>query len=159
MQTVNLSSIPAQLVQSPKGKYKLTRQSVSLALGGKKDIGTWGGGHPFDVELVRVAPGAANFPFHVHAAQWEMYLFLEGNGQMRGSEGTQTIGAGDHVLCKPGDGHQIINTGTGDLVYYVVADHSPAEIVTYPDTPGKFAAKPVNRCFTMNDVEYYEPED
>jgi hypothetical protein len=62
MQIVNLSSIPAQQVQSPKGKYKLSRQSISQVLGGIKDVGTWGGGHPFDVELARVAPGTANFP-------------------------------------------------------------------------------------------------
>jgi hypothetical protein len=35
------------------------RQSISEALEGAEDVGTWGGGYPFDVEQVRIAPGAA----------------------------------------------------------------------------------------------------
>lgn len=159
MQIVNPASIPAQQIESPNGKYKLLRQSISQALGGTKDVGTWGGGHPFDVEQVRIAPGAANFPYHAHAAQWEMYLFLSGRGQVRGPENTAEIAAGDHVLFKPGEAHQIINTGPDDLVYYVIADQPMADIATYPDAPGKLAIKPPIRCFTMNEASYYEPGD
>lgn len=159
MHIINLSSIPAQQVQSPKGKYKLSRQSISQTLGGIKDVGTWGGGHPFDVELVRVAPGAANIPYHAHAAQWEMYLFLSGNGKVRGPDSTAEVVAGDNVIFKPGEAHQIINTGTVDLVYYVIADQPMADIATYPDMPGKWVIKPPIKCFTMNEASYYEPED
>src|SRR5271155_5838415 len=116
MQIAKLSSIPEQQVTSPKGRYRLMRQSISLALGGIKDVGTWGGGHPFDVEQVRVAPGAANFPFHAHAAQWEMYLFLSGQGEIRGPDGISAIQAGDSVIFKPGEAHQIRNTGNAELI-------------------------------------------
>ncbi len=159
MQIVNLSSIPARQIQSPKGKYKLSRQSISQALGGIKDTGTWGGGHPFDLEQVRLAPGAANFPFHAHAAQWEMYLFLGGTGQVRGAEGMADVSAGDHVLFKPNEPHQIINTGSIELIYYVIADNPQADICTYPDTVDKWAIKPHHKFFTMTDANYYEPED
>ena len=157
MQIANLSSIPAQSVSSPQGKYRLARQSVSQALGGAKDTGTWGGGHPFDVEHVRVPPGSANFPYHAHAAQWEMFLFLGGTGEVRGPESTRTVTAGDHVIFKPGEAHQIRNTGEVDLVFYVIPDHPVADVVTYPDTPGKVALKPKFKCGTLSEQPYYEP--
>ena len=81
MKIARLSEIAAQEVRSPEGKYHR----------GTKDVGTWGGGHPFDVEYVRLPPGAANFPFHAHFAQWEMYIFLQGRGSVRGPDSTIAI--------------------------------------------------------------------
>jgi uncharacterized cupin superfamily protein len=159
MKIANLSSIPEQRVSSPKGKYQTVRQSISLALGGIKDVGTWNGGHPFDVERVRIAPGAANIPFHAHAAQWEMYIFVGGHGEVRGPDGISAIQAGDSVIFRPGEAHQIRNTGNADLIYLVIADHPQADVATYPDTPGKWVIKPPIICFTMNETSYYEPED
>ncbi len=158
MQKVHLDSIREDDVKSPRGRYHLYRRNVSIPLGGKKDIGTWGGGHPFDLEWVRIPPGAANFPFHIHAAQWELYAFLEGHGEVRGPDETVTVKAGDHVLFPPGAGHQIRNTGTADLVYYVIADHHPAEVTTYPETD-KRGIKPDGKIFEMKEVPYYGPED
>lgn len=159
MQIANISSIPAQQVASPNGKYRLTRQSLSQALGGLKDVGTWGGGHPFDVEHVRLAPGSANFPFHAHAAQWEMYIFTSGSGEVRGPESMAAVTAGDTVIFKPGEAHQVLNTGESELLYYVLADHPQADVATYPDTPGKWAIKPHLKCFIMKEVSYYEAEE
>jgi uncharacterized cupin superfamily protein len=81
-----------------------------------------------------------------------MYLVLSGIGQVRGPDSTAEVAAGDNVMFKPGEAHQIINTGKVDLVYYVIADHSRADIATYPDTPGKLAIKPPLKCFTMNEA-------
>ena len=54
MRTINLSEVPIEHQRSPQGAYELQRQHISLALGGAKDAGPWGGGHPFDIELVSV---------------------------------------------------------------------------------------------------------
>ena len=159
MKIANFSTIPEHSVSSPRGNYRLQRKSISEALGGIKDVGTWGGGHPFDVEQVRIAPGAANFPYHVHAALWEMYLFLSGTGEVRGPDSTAAVTAGDSIIFKPGEAHQIRNTGESDLIYYVIADHARADVIKYPDTPGKWAVKPDPKCFIMTEVSYYEPED
>jgi uncharacterized cupin superfamily protein len=159
MEIAKLSSVPKQQVTSPKGKYRFVRQSISQALGGIEDTGTWGGGHPFDVEYVRLSPGAANFPFHAHAAQWEMYVFISGSGRIRGPENTITITQGDSVIFKPGESHQILNPGVDDLVYYVISDQPQSDVVTYPDTPGKCVINPAFSCFTMTEAPYYEPEE
>src|SRR5690349_18001288 len=111
MQKVNLVDVPVEHRRSPGGKYELFRQNVSMELGGIKDIGPWGGGHPFDVELVKVPPGKANFPLHAHAAQTEYYLVISGQGSILGEQAELRLAAGDHVICHPGEAHQITNDG------------------------------------------------
>lgn len=83
MQKINLVDVPVEYRCSPKGKFELRRQQVSLALGGVKDVGRWGGDHPFDIELVSLPPGKMNFPLHIHASQTEHYIILSGTGLLR----------------------------------------------------------------------------
>ena len=158
MKIAKLSEIPAREIRSPHGKYHLVRQSISQALGGIKDVGTWGGGHPFDVEYFRLPPGAANFPFHAHSAQWELYIFVKGHGSVRGAETTTVVEEGQSIIFKPGETHQILNTSEGELSYLVVADHSLADVIAYPDT-GKWGIKPQGKFFTLTETSYYEPGD
>jgi uncharacterized cupin superfamily protein len=158
MHKTHLDSIPEDESKSPQGRYHLRRRNISIALGGKKDTGTWGGGHPFDLEWVRIPAGAANFPFHAHAAQWELYTFLEGRGEVRGPHETVPVEAGDHIIFPPGESHQVRNTGASDLVYYVIADNPTADVTTYPDT-GKRGIKPERKHFEMKETSYYEPGD
>jgi uncharacterized cupin superfamily protein len=158
MRVAKLSEVPAREVRSPQGKYHLVRQSISQALGGLKDVGTWGGGHPFDVEYFRQPSGAVNFPFHAHSAQWEMYIFVKGRGSVRGPESTIAIEEGQSIIFKPGEAHQILNTSENELCYFVVADHCLADVITYSDT-GKWVIKPQQKCFILTETSYYEPAD
>ncbi len=152
------SAIPWIEQRSPRGRFHLFRRHISEALGAPRDAGVAGGGHPFDVEMVRLPPGATNFPFHAHAAQWELYLVLGGSGQLRAGDAVTTVAAGDSFVCPPGEAHQLANTGTEDLVYYVVADNPPADIVAYPDS-GKWFVKPHRKTFTMRETDYYAGEE
>ena len=65
----------------------------SVALGGKRDVGTWAGGHPFDLELTRMPADARNYPLHQHSAQWELYVFLAGFGEMTDGKEKITVRA------------------------------------------------------------------
>jgi len=159
MRILNESEVPEEHRVSPKGRYELHRRHVSLALGGIKDTGAWGGGHPFDVELTRLPPGKRNYPAHSHAAQTEYYLIISGSGTVRDSTGTdQPIRAGDHFVVPPGEVHQLHNSGDMDLIYYVIADHHRADVTTYPAT-GKRQVKPEMRIVTLADVPYYDGEE
>jgi uncharacterized cupin superfamily protein len=144
--------------RSPTGKFCVHRKHLSLALGGIKDVGTWGGGHSFDVELTRVPPGAANWPLHSHAAQWELFIVLSGRGEARTPEGVKPFVAGDCLLFQPGEAHQLTNTGEADLLYYVVTDQPPADVIAYPNSK-KWFVKPQRKFFRMHEVDYYEGED
>jgi uncharacterized cupin superfamily protein len=158
MNTVKLDSLPWVEQSSPKGRFHHFRRNLSLALGGIRDVGEWGGGHPFDVEQFRMPPGAANFPLHAHSAQWEFYLITSGRATVRTGEQSSEVSAGSVFVCKPGEAHQIINTGTEDLVYLIVADNPRADVFHYPDT-GKWGIKPQRAFFEMNEKEYYEGEE
>ncbi|MCB1062278.1 MAG: cupin domain-containing protein [Verrucomicrobiae bacterium] len=159
MNKINLSQVPVEHRRSPKGRFEMERQHVSLALGGTKNIGPWGGGHPFDIELATLLPGKANYPMHSHAAQTEYYIILSGSGLLHSAEGKpEELVAGDHVICHPGDGHQIENVGSEPLVYYVISDHHPADVGTYTRT-GKRWLHPEGRVVSTEDVDYYAGEE
>jgi uncharacterized cupin superfamily protein len=87
-----------------------------------------------------------------------MHIFLQGQGTVRGPESTIAIEAGQSVIFRPGEAHQILNTSENELSYFVVADPSPADVVTYPDT-GKWFIRPQEKCFTLTESSYYEPGD
>lgn len=150
--------LPWTTQNSPKGKFSLSRRSLTLAAGGQKDIGTWGGGHPFDVEIHRIPPGKANFPLHEHSAQWEAYYILSGSGQMRTPNGKEAIKAGDYLVLPPGEAHQLINTGSEDLTFLVIADQPQADVIHYPDS-GKWMVKPQRKVFEMTEADYFKGEE
>src|SRR6185369_7383107 len=54
---------------------------------------------------------------HYHPATEEIYYILEGSGEMRIEQETQTVGLGDGIAIPPGQRHQIRNTGGLDLVF------------------------------------------
>lgn len=158
MQKVHIDEIPWSDRESPKGTYRLSQKDISLALGGLKDIGEWGGGHPFDVALVRLPAGATNFPQHQHLAQWEFFAILSGRGTVRCGDDEHSVRAGDHFLQAPGVAHQIVNTGEEDLVYYVIANNPPVDVSYYPRT-NKGMIKPWRKMFKLEEVDYYQGEE
>lgn len=143
---------------SPGGAFAVMRRALSQATGGIKDTGTWGGGHPFDVEVHSIPPGKSNFPFHEHSAQWEAYYILSGSGQVRTPAGRQPVIAGDYLVIPPGEAHQFTNTGDEELVFLVIADHPQADVIHYPDS-GKWLVKPQKKVFEMQEVDYFKGEE
>jgi uncharacterized cupin superfamily protein len=158
MKRTNLLAVPTEECKSPKGRFRLFSQDISEAMrkgNGEKSRATpW----PFEVELVRLPPGAANWPYHSHSAQWEFYMVVAGRGQVRTPTGTAEVREGDYLLHPPGEAHQLLNTGATDLIYYVIADNPVCDVCHYPDShklgvPGQ--AKPVR----IQPTEYYDGEE
>ena len=158
MTRTQVEDLPWTQQSSPQGKYAILRRSLSQAAGGVKDVGTWGGGHPFDLEIQRVPVGKINFPLHEHSAQWEAYYILSGSGQARTRKGNAAVKAGDYLVFPPGEAHQLINTGSEDLTFLVIADQPQADVIHYPDS-GKWMTKPHKKAFEMQEVEYFKGEE
>ena len=158
MNKITITEVPEVEWESPKGAYQAGRKFISQALGAAKDTGTWAGGHPFEVELTRVPPGCTNFPLHSHSQQWEFYIAVSGQGCLRTLTGETVFQAGDALVCPPGEAHQIKNTGTIDLLYYVIADNPPSDLIHYPDS-GKFMVKPERKVFRMVETSYFDGEE
>jgi uncharacterized cupin superfamily protein len=155
----NESGVEPEHRKSPRGDFQVIRRHMSVALEGKRDVGPWGGGHPFDVELAILPAGKKNYPYHAHAAQTEYYIIVSGAGVfVDPTGGTHPIQAGDHIIVHPGEAHQMINTSPEELRYYVIADNHRADVTSYPKT-GKRQIKPEMRCVTVEDADYYRGEE
>lgn len=155
---VNESEVAWEERVSPQRRYQLKQRHLSLALGGKKDVGEWGGGHPFDVAQVCMPPGARNYPAHSHTTAWEYYLVTDGSGVIEIDGERHALASGDHVLCPPGSVHQVHNTGDRALCFYVIANNPPSDIIHYPDSD-KWMFKPQRIWFRMHETEYYDGEE
>src|SRR5690349_5327357 len=127
MRKVNTNTMREETWCSPKGKFCCSGKGVSEALGRKPHSTDLRERHPFDVEICRIPPGKAAYPYHSHSAQWEFYHVISGRGTVRHAQGTTPIVAGDAFIFKPGQPHQIINDSPDDLILYVVADNPIGE--------------------------------
>jgi uncharacterized cupin superfamily protein len=150
--------LPWEEWKSTKGKFRGTSKELSIALGAKRNQPTGLGGHPFDLELSKLAPGETGCPFHRHAAQWEMFFILEGEARVRAGAETHHFGAGDVVLHPPGEAHQIINAGKRELIFYVIADNPPIDYWQYPDSQ-KWGLRQERKFFRTTDVDYWDGEE
>lgn len=180
MNAVSIAALPEIECRSPAGKYHSFVKDISLALGGVRDTGAWGGGHPFDLQQRRVPPGASVCPLHAHTQQFELFVVLAGTATVRTAargrerEGAgpdvaasvsewspsspRTVRAGDAFVQPPGTAHQITNTGTEDFVFFVIADNLPTDSTYYPESD-KWQIKPQRKLFCMTEVDYFDGEE
>ena len=162
MLKVNTNSLEEISWTSPKGKFGGAGKQVSEALGRNPQSSDLNERHPFDVEIVRIAPGKIPYPYHSHSAQWEFYHVISGKGLVRHKDGTTAIEPGDAFLFKPGEPHQLINPDSGsgqDLLLYVVADNPFGESVHYPDSKKWGVRSPERRILRGEAPDYYDGEE
>ena len=96
MKKINLNKMPWTNRRSPKGKYRIAYRNVAAEFRSGNNHGPrFRDKPPFEFAVVRVRPGAANFPFHSHAAEWEFYQIVSGNGVMRAGKKRFKVAAGD----------------------------------------------------------------
>jgi uncharacterized cupin superfamily protein len=156
---INSNELAEESWSSPKGKFAGAGKEISEALGRNPRSTDLLERHPFDVEIIRIAPGKRAYPFHLHSAQWEFYHVISGTGGVRHKDGTTPIAPGDAFLFKPNEPHQLINDGAQDLVLYVVADNPIGESVYYPDSRKWGVRSPERRVFRGEALDYYEGEE
>ena len=138
LKKVNINDIKEEPWQSTGGKYAASFKGISEALGREPASLDLSKRHPFDLEWTRIPPGKANFPYHAHSAQWELYLMISGKGTLRHKDGKTEVVSGDAFIFGPDEPHQLINSNDEDLIYYVIADNPIGESAYYPDS-GKWA--------------------
>ena len=159
MHMVNTNDITELSWSSPKGKFAGFGKQVSEELGRKPLSTDLMERHPFDVEILRIAPGQIPYPYHSHSAQWEFYHVISGRGTVRHQDGTTPISAGDAFLFKPGEPHQVINDSQADLVIYVVADNPIGESGYYPDSNKWIVRSPERALIRSKPLDYFDGEE
>jgi uncharacterized cupin superfamily protein len=88
-----------------------------------------------------LAPGKRGCPYHLHHAQEELFVILEGVGTLRVAGEMVPVRAGDVVFIPPGQDypHQFINTSDATMRYVSISTQERPEICEYPDS-GKASA-------------------
>ncbi len=87
-----------------------------------------------------LAPGKRSCPYHLHHAQEEMFVILEGHGTLRVAGEMVPVRSGDVVFIPPGPEypHQFINTSDAPMRYLSISTQERPELCEYPDS-GKVA--------------------
>ena len=104
---VNLDELAFDDVED-NGFYTSRRARFSAAIGARQ----------LGYNLTELPPGKAQCPFHSHRAEEEMFLILEGEGELRFGDQRYPLRKHDVVACPTGGAevaHQIINTGSAIL--------------------------------------------
>jgi uncharacterized cupin superfamily protein len=140
------------------GFYTSRRALFSESIGARK----------LGYNLTELPPGKAQCPFHSHREEEEMFLILEGEGELRFGEQRFSLRRHDVIACPTGGAevaHQIINTGSTTLRYLSPSTVSTTEVCEYPDSRkiGVFASTSptsgVRRLFRAETgVDYYDRE-
>jgi uncharacterized cupin superfamily protein len=131
---------------------RLARGTAAKKLGASVDI---------------VEPGKVTCPYHLHHAQEEMFVILEGEGTLRVAGEMLPLRTGDVVFIPPGPEypHQIINTSSAPLKYLSISTQETPEICEYPDS-NKFLAESsgaTGRVFDLihkkqDSLDYWQDE-
>jgi uncharacterized cupin superfamily protein len=102
-------------------------------------LGRQAGSRALGASLFELQPGAASFPLHIHYANEELVVVVQGRPTLRTLDGTRTLSPGEVVACPAGrDGaHRLTNdTAEPARVLIVSTMHAP-DINEFPDT-GEF---------------------
>ena len=126
------------------------------------------GARQLGYNLTVLPPGKAQCPFHSHHAEEEMFLILDGTGELRFGDARYPIRRHDVIACPTGGAevaHQIINTGTTPLRYLALSTLADVEACEYPDSgkvmvaAGPRGARALRKLFRAEtDVGYYDRE-
>jgi uncharacterized cupin superfamily protein len=154
---VNLDDVEFDDIED-NGYYTSQRARFSDAIGARK----------LGYNLTVLPPGKAQCPFHNHYGEEEMFLILDGVGELRFGQQRYPIRRHDVIACPTGGpevAHQIINTGTTPLRYLALSNRVDIETCEYPDS-GKIliaADRPgepgVHKMFRAEaTVDYYDRE-
>lgn len=83
-----------------------------------------------------VPPGKLTCPYHLHHAQEEMFIVIEGCGTLRVAGELLAIEAGDVISIPAGAEypHHILNTSDAPLKYLSISTKEWPEICEYPDS-------------------------
>ena len=154
---MNLDDVEFDDVEE-NGIYTSSRGQISDRIGAEK----------LGYNLTVLPPGKVQCPFHCHHGEEEMFLILEGEGELRFGDRRYPIRKHDVIACPTGGpdvAHQIINTGTTTMRYLALSTRVEVEVCEYPDSQKllvvteKPARPGLRKLFRAEaTVDYYDRE-
>lgn len=154
---MNLDEVEFDDVED-NGYYTSRRGRIGIHIGARK----------LGYNLTVLPPGKAQCPFHSHHGEEEMFLILEGVGELRFGDQRYPIRKHDVIACPTGGpevAHQIINTGTTPMRYLALSNVAELDACEYPDSrkvmiaAGRRGEPGLHKMFRAeNTVDYYDRE-
>ena len=110
-----------------KQSFEFQRSNVSSPFSQK-----WG---ELEVYFYTLPPGKANYPYHYHTANEEVFYIISGQGTLKTPEGEKTVTEGDAIVMPAHENgaHQLINTSDAPIVYLEVKTAKSPEICIQPE--------------------------
>ena len=121
-------------------------------------------GSKLEVYFYTIPPGKANFPYHFHTANEEVFCIISGQGTLRTPDGEKDVSEGDVIFMpvKEQGAHKLTNTSDTPLVYLEVKTSTVPEICVQPDSKKYVLIAPptvFGKSFGMDsDINYLEGE-
>ena len=154
---LNLADVEFDDVEE-NGPYTSSRGQIGAHIGARK----------LGYNLTVLPPGKVQCPFHCHHGEEEMFLILEGEGELRFGNERHPIRQHDVIACPPGGpevAHQIINTGKTTMRYLALSTLSEVDACEYPDSQkvlivtGQRDEPGLRKMFRAEStVDYYDRE-
>lgn len=94
------------------------------------------GGKMLGASVYLLPPGQKSFPYHLHHANEELLIVLEGEVVLRTPAGEHPMSAGDAELFPrgPEGAHQVINLSDSPARFIMFSTLVSPEIAQYPDS-------------------------
>ena len=129
------------------------------------------GAEKLGASVFALPPGQHSFPYHLHHANEELLIVLEGSVSVRCKDGERALERGESALFPIGDdgAHQIVNRSDQPARIIVLSTMIEPDITEFPDTgkvglfvgapPGGSAPRTL-QAFLRRDaeVDYFEGE-
>lgn len=132
MSKINVNTIGREeQLSSPKGTFQIERTCLTEKLA---DSDVERRRAPFDIDVVTIPPGKTDWPYHVHATGWELYIAIKGTARMRLDDNYIEMAPGDSIQCAPGAAHQVINESDSPFIYWLVSSSPAFDTGYYPDS-------------------------
>jgi uncharacterized cupin superfamily protein len=137
----NAAALAAKLIRNFNTVPKQFEERAPLYASSGARLARGTAAHKLGCSVDVVPPGKRSCPYHLHHAQEEMFIVVEGSGTLRVAGEELPLVAGDVVFIPAGPEypHQIINSSDAPLKYLSISTRDPLEICEYPDS-GKFLA-------------------
>lgn len=118
----------------------------------------------FYAAIYEIPPKKANYPYHYHVNNEEVFYIISGEGILETPDGDKIISTGDVIVCPPGEktAHRLVNSSDSEkLVYFDCDTVNSPDVAHYPKSNkvGIIVNGQSSTFYKKNtNVDYYEGE-
>src|SRR5471030_1947647 len=111
--------------------------------------------------LYEIPPQKANYPYHYHLNNEEVFYIISGEGILETLEGNRIISAGETIICPASEktAHRIVNSSDVEMLVYFECDTANyPDVIGYPNSDKigiAIKGKPNNLYKNNTVVDYY----